>query len=180
MTLKRWLVVLASTGFLIACTDSTDPAAVNRLNASWAGRGWAGNLSALVLKTANPTDILYLRADGPAGPRAWWREDSYFSPPGANVISAEIAFNGVGTYILRPNNARFQEWVGGDVITATYSIPVNTTGMLVITSYDPDRFIEGILSFDAVSSDPRRSFGDRAGLENGRFRARVYSGYPVD
>ena len=176
MTLNRWFAVLVSTAALIGCVETTDPSAVNRMNATWAGRGWSGDASAVVLKNLPGGDRLYLSATGPSPIRsaAWWSPDNAVW---ANLISVEVPFKGVGTYVLAPGSATFKEMTGGDVLDATYSIAPQTTGTLVITSYEPDGIIEGTLSFDAVSSNPYRSFGDRASLEDAHFRAQVQPGF---
>lgn len=180
MNLNRWSVVLVSTAGLVACTDAVAPSVENTMNAKWAGSDWAGSVS-VVVASVQGGEKLYLWASGPskpARPKAWWSGPELAIWP--NEISIEIPFNGAGTYALTPGSARFQEIVGGDVITATYSIAPQTVGRLVISSYEPGGMIEGVVSFDAVSSNQYRSFGDRASLEDGHFRAKAQLGFPFD
>ena len=164
MTLNRWSVVLASTVALIACDNPTAPPGIDRLNARWAGRDWVGTASAELTRGGISGDTLYLFSRGPlnSDPAALVAE---------NHIVAKVAFRGVGTYPLGPGSARFEQWVGGDVVTATYSTSAEASGTLVITKYAGiGGNIEGTLSFDAVSTSQSRNFGERARLEDGRFR----------
>jgi hypothetical protein len=169
MTLNRWFVVLVSTGALAGCKDTVAPVKTDLLTARWAGASWVGEASATIVRGGPAGDTLYFFADGPikGGPSQLFAD---------NEITARVLFAGVGTYRLGPGDARFMQLVGGDVVSATYSTSSDATGSLVIESYGGiGGKIEGTISFDAVSSNQYRSFGDRASLEDGRFRGTVYT-----
>lgn len=173
MTLNRWFVVLASTATLAACYDGVAPPDPNQLTAKWAGSEWVGSAEVGVVQGGTAGDVLYLWANGPISNRTGCLCPTVYRPSD-NAITVKVAFKGPGTYLLGPGEAKFQQVVGGDVISATYQTSTAASGILVISDYQGiGNRIEGALSFEAVSNDQYRGFGPKAKLEDGHFLATV-------
>ena len=173
MTLNRWFAVLASAAVLTACQDTVAPPEPNQLTATWAGKDWVGNAVAGIVEGGSAGDTLYVWAAGPIDARVLCLCPTV-NRPSDNEITVKVPFTGPGTYALGPGAAKFEQVVGGDVISATYRTSTEATGRLVVSAYEGVGYkIEGSLSFDAVSNDQYRGFGARASLEGGRFRATV-------
>ena len=133
----------------------------------WDGKLWIGDASAF-LATGDPgeaDDVLYVYGSRPRGAPLGYVDES---------LSANVAFTGPGVYSLGPEDVRFIELIGGDVIAAEYSGSGEPAGSLRITRYDgPGGVIEGELTFSATTRSEDASYGPTARLEDGKFRATV-------
>jgi hypothetical protein len=164
MQLSRGFVLLALTAALAGCTDTTAPApGAGQIVAKWAGQIWMGSAGAELRHYGGAAgDSLFVTATRMGVPQV------------EETIVAEVRFTGIGTYQIGPGAARMYELVGGDVLTGEYTTSQDATGSLVITKYDSVAgTIEGVLSFDGVSTMPNGRYGTQATFEDGRFQAMV-------
>jgi hypothetical protein len=159
MQLSRRFVVLALAAALVGCKDTTAPApATGQIVAKWAGVVWIGSTSVNVYNYGPAGDTLFISANRTGIPQL------------EETILVRVRFTGIGTYTLGPGAAQLEELVGGDVLVGQYATTSGATGTLVITRFDPvGKQVEGVLSFDGVSTMQNGRYGTRATLEDGRF-----------
>ena len=166
----RVIGAVSALCFATSCLRGSEPdnGGIGVLTGSWAGRAWDGDVIAVLVQRQNIPDTLAIIAVRPRG-----------SVAPIEDVTMKIAINGIGTYALGGTTgspAQLHEFVGGDVIVATYS---GTAGELSITGYSgPGGLVEGTFSFDATSSDLGRSYGESARFENGHFIAQVTTSTP--
>jgi hypothetical protein len=56
--------------------------------------------------------------------------------PNDEVLMMRIKFNGVGTYPLVKNQARYYSTVGGDIVVSEYRLASDVAGSLMVLDYD--------------------------------------------
>lgn len=139
---------------LAACESATGPAPrEGQIAGTWSGERFAGSASATLYR-----DTLYLGGTSPAD----GLEDR-------TVHVAAGVYRGPGEYRLTAGGGGVRYLVGGDGIWASYTIPENAPGLLIIEQAE-NGTISGRLSFEAAAGSGERPAGSRA-----RFSGRFWS-----
>ena len=166
MKLSGWFVSIAvATVCLSGCTDPVSPSKeFPTFYGSWAGKTWVGDAYASLVPGGAKGDTLYIGGSKLASSSLYANES----------IIAKLVIHGTGTYLLGPGDAKLQEFVGGDVVAATYSTTDMSVGRVIITSYNgPRSIVEGKIEFDAETTSPYGSYGAKASLRDAFFSAVV-------
>jgi hypothetical protein len=158
---RQLLAVAVVAAGLAGCTTSNDPAETfPTFFGTWAGHTWEGSASAFLASGGSAGDTLYIFASNPPSSGMMVRES----------LMARIVVHGTGAYPLGANAVRFDELVGGDVVSASYVTTPSSTGTLTLSSYrGVGGLAEGKIEFDAVSSSPYGSYGPSASMRDAYF-----------
>lgn len=169
MTLfRRSMFVAVAAVALTACTDSAGPVKeFPTFYGNWAGKTWVGDAHAILIRGGANGDTLYISGSSAANGGPLAKEE----------IIAKVVIHGTGTYLLGPGDARLDELVGGDVVAATYSTTSTSVGRVTITSYGgANGMVVGKIEFDAETTSPYGSYGEKASLRDAFFSAVVRTG----
>jgi hypothetical protein len=167
-------LALLAVGALLAlsCRSSTEPVVTPdpMFTGQWKGGEWKGDASVRVFASGGAVgDRLYVNSRRVINDGTGIYEE---------YLSMNVAFHGVGSYVLDSTSVVVRVIIGGDGISASYGGIGANAGVLDITTFGGvGGSIDGTVRFDArqagLASSPTLRF------ENGHFRAPV-QGFPPD
>lgn len=141
----------------IAACDPTGPSPAATFEGIWADQRWTGDARA----SGSPDATLFIDGTSPVNAG---------SMP-LTQVTIVVTLDGPGTYELGPDDARFTYLVGGDVITASYTLGAAQSGTVVIETISATE-VTGSVTFTAASRYEHSPVGDIARFE-GTFRAPI-------
>ena len=160
---RRFAFAVAGVAAMVSlgCTEAAGPgSSFPTFIGTWAGERWTASANAYLASGGAAGDTLYVFASNPPNSGTMVRE----------TLRARIIVHGTGAYPLGPSAVRFDELVGGDVVSASYVTTQSSTGTLTLSSYNGvGRVAEGKIEFDAESNSPYGSYGQKASMRDAFF-----------
>ncbi|HEX2091028.1 MAG TPA: hypothetical protein VHG28_01450 [Longimicrobiaceae bacterium] len=158
-----WLAVALAAGLgLSGCGEGgTEPTDTPAFRATWAGKPWEGDATAMLVSGRRAGDTLYLFGSTPAN------ADQSIS----EYVRVRVVFRGTGTYSLDAGDAGVVHMLGGDVVAAEYATGETGAGRLVVREYTGAE-VAGQVDFSATTTREYSPYGPAARF-TGEFRAKV-------
>ncbi|MFN2397858.1 MAG: hypothetical protein ABR543_04340 [Gemmatimonadaceae bacterium] len=127
----------------------------------WEGQTWLGAASAFLIDGGAAVDTLFVFGSRPIGGND-------------EAVQLRIILHGPGPYDLDAGDARLDELIGGDVVSASYQTAQPGAGHVILSSFSGGgEIVEGTFRFEARTTSPYGSYGTTGRFEEGQFSAKV-------